>query len=116
VARLKEVASDVTARQPPCQKLVRMFRSQENDLKLARKCVIATVANVEVIPLVQNKVEDTGFTDLDIILMGADKVFIHTLSDTDVLKTLEEANECFDHLFSNIVRWDKKVVPFHRGA
>jgi len=49
-----------------------MFRSQKDDLKWAHKGVIATVANGEVIPLVQNKVEDVGFLDLDIILMGDD--------------------------------------------
>jgi predicted SpoU family rRNA methylase len=96
--------------------LVRMYRSQEDDLKWARNIVVALVVNGEAIPMVQNRIEDAGFTNLDIIMMGADKVFIRSLSDLDVLKKVEEASEFFNQFLSNFKRWDKTVVPFQRGV
>jgi len=66
--------------------------------------------------MIHNRVEDVGFTDLDIIPMGADKNFIRSLSDSDVLKTVEEASDFFNLLMTNFVRWDKTVLPFQRGA
>jgi len=41
------------------------------------------VVNGESIPMVQKRVEDVGFLDLEIILMGADKVFLKSVSDKD---------------------------------
>jgi hypothetical protein len=93
-----------------------MYISQEDDLKWARDGVVALVVNGEAILMVHNRIEDAGFTDIDIIPMGADKVFIQSLSDSDVLKTVEEAYEFFNHFLSNYVRWNKTVVPFQRGA
>ena len=63
------------------QNLVQMYRSQGDDLKWARNGVVASVVNGEVISVVQNRIEDAGFTDLDIIPIGVDKVFIQSLSD-----------------------------------
>jgi len=94
------------------KKLVRMYRSQYVDLKWARNGMVASVINGEAVPMVQNRIEDAGFTDLDIISMGADKVFIRSLSDLDVLKMVNEASDFFNLLFTNFVRWEKKVVPF----
>jgi hypothetical protein len=78
--------------------------------------VVASVINGEAIPMIQNRVEDVGFTDLDIIPLGADKNFIRSLLDSDVMKTVKEASEFFNLLLTNIVHWDKTVVPFHKGA
>jgi len=58
------------------QKLVRIYKSQMDDFKWARNGVVVTVFNGEAIQVVQNIIEDFGFTDLDIIPMGVDKVFI----------------------------------------
>jgi hypothetical protein len=57
-----------------------------------------------------------GFTSLDIILMGADKVFIRSLLDKYVLMKVGETSDFFNHFFSSFVKWDKNVVPFQRGA
>jgi len=32
------------------------------------------------------------------------------------MKIVGDAKQFFDHIFSNIVRWDKKVMPFQGGA
>jgi len=93
-----------------------MYRSSGDDLKRARSGVIASVVNGEAIPVVHNIFEDARFTDLEIIPMGADKVCMRSLSNNYSLTILGEAKEFFDHFFSNIARWDKKAVPFKRGA
>ena len=98
------------------KRLVRKYRSLDRDLNWARKGLIGTVLNGEAIPVIQNRVEDVGFRDVDIIPLGADKVFIHSLSEVDIMQTVADAKQFFDLLFSNIVRWDKMAVPFQRGA
>jgi len=100
----------------PVKKLVRTYRSHEEDLNWAHNGVIASVINGEAIPMVHNIIEDVGFTDLYIIPMGADMVFIRSLSNVDVLQTIELASEIFNHILANFKKWDKIVVPFHRGA
>jgi len=84
----------------PSQKLVRMYRSNMDDLKWAGKGVVATVINGEAISLVQQRIKDIGFKDLDIIPMGADKVFIHSLSEEAVISIIDRANHFFHHFFS----------------
>ncbi|MCI67240.1 sulfate transporter, partial [Trifolium medium] len=61
-------------------KLIRMYQSNENDLRWARKGVVATVINGEVVPLVQQRIADAGFNSLVITPLGADKVFLHSVS------------------------------------
>ncbi|MCI05464.1 sulfate transporter [Trifolium medium] len=69
----------------PCKKLVRKCRSNVNDVKWARRGVVATVKNGEVILVVQTMIADAEFQNLHIIPLGADKVFIHSLSAEDVM-------------------------------
>lgn len=52
------------------QKLVRAFRSVEEDLKWVRRGLVATVINGEAIPLIQSRISDAGFKDLDFIPLG----------------------------------------------
>lgn len=54
--------------------------------------------------------------DIDIIPLGADKVFVHSLSDMDVSAVVSEAKPFFDMIFSNLTSWTKTVLPFQRGA
>jgi hypothetical protein len=61
-------------------------------------------------------VEDAGLRDVDIIPLGADKVFIHSLSNVNISQIVAEAKQFFDLLFSNLVGWEKVAVPFQRGA
>lgn len=67
-------------KQPVAKRLVRMYRSRDEDLKWAQSGLVGTVISGEPIPLIENRVEDGGFKDLDIIPIGANKVFIHSLS------------------------------------
>ncbi|MCI49098.1 DUF4283 domain protein, partial [Trifolium medium] len=48
--------------------------------------------------------------------MGADKVFVRSLSAPDTVSFIDGAKEFISLVFSNWVRWDKGVEPTHRGA
>jgi len=78
--------------------------------------VVAIVVNGETIPLVQSRIADVGFVDLDIALLGADKVFVRSVSNMDVMSVLKEAKDFFGLFLSNHMRWDKQAVTFERGA
>ena len=60
--------------------------------------------------------KDAGFKDVDIISLGADKVFVQSLSDVCISDIVREVKQFFDLIFSSLVRWDKEVLPFQRGA
>ncbi|AET02659.2 DUF4283 domain protein [Medicago truncatula] len=103
-------------RQPSIQKLLRMYRFIGEDLQWARSGFLASVLNGEAIPVVQTRIEDAGFKDLDVIPLGADRVFMRSASDVEVSTIIAGARDFFDHIFLNIVRWEKQSVPFQRGA
>lgn len=96
--------------------LVRKYTSYEEDRLWASRGLIGTVVDGASIPLIQNRVEDAGFKDIDIIPLGADKVFVHSLSSTNVSDIVGEAKQFFNLIFSNLVWWDKTVIPFQRGT
>lgn len=85
------------------------------DVQWASSGVMATVINGELIPVVQNRIA-AGVADNDIIPLGADKVFLRSLFEVNVSTIFNDAKDFFAHFFTNIVRWDKNVVPFQRGA
>jgi len=117
-ARLsREVEVHVDDRQQSTvRNLVRIYRPNENDVQWARSGVFVNVVNGEAITVVQNQVVDAGFADLDVIPMEADRVFLRSNSERETVAMIEGAKYFFDLLFSNIVRWDKEVLPFQRGA
>jgi hypothetical protein len=102
--------------QPSIQKLIRKYRSHEEDLLWARCGVMATVTNGETILVVQNRIADASVEDIDIIPLGADKVFIRSNTEVNITTILHDAKDFLDHFFTNIVRWEKNIVPFQRGA
>jgi hypothetical protein len=73
-------------------------------------------SNGEVISVVRSRIADAGFTDVEVIHLGADKVFIRSLAGLDVVPMLENAREFFNYLFSNWERWVDKGTPVQRGA
>jgi hypothetical protein len=95
---------------------LRKYRSVPEDVKWARSGVVATVSNGEVIPVVRRRIADAGFSDLEVLHLGADKVFVRSLAGSDVALILENAREFFNHFFSHWVSWEGKAHPFQRGA
>lgn len=78
--------------------------------------MIVLILNGEAIPVVQTRVYDAGFDDLDIIPNGVDKVFIRSLSNSDVMEVFVAAQDFFNLFFTQPVRWDKNILTFERGA
>jgi hypothetical protein len=72
-------------------------------VKWARSGVLEKVINGEAITVVQNRVEDAGFGDLDIIPLGADRVFLRCTSDRETLSLLEDVKDFFLALYSQIL-------------
>jgi len=96
--------------------LMRKYTSFEEDRKWANKGLLCTVFDGESIPLIQSRVEYVGFKDIDIIPVGADKVFMHSLSDVNVSEIVGVAKPFFNLIFSSMSKWDEAVMPFQRGA
>jgi len=65
-------------------RLVRKYRSFNEDLKWASRGLTGTVMDGAPIHVIQNRVVDAGFKDIDIIPLGADKVFVHSLNDLNI--------------------------------
>ncbi|MCH79282.1 cysteine-rich receptor-like protein kinase [Trifolium medium] len=121
-ARVLRPVTDNRERQPEKEYapdnsvLMRKYNTTSDDLQWAREGVVATVINGEAIPIIQNRIMDAGFNELAIIPLGADKVFVRTSSEMDVVSILNGARDFFKLIFSAWVRWDKEVVPAQRGA
>jgi len=60
--------------------------------------------------------EDGGFKDLYIIPIGADKVFIHSLSVANVSDNVGKTKEFFNLIFSHWECWNKEAIHFQRGT
>jgi len=98
------------------QVFVPKYSSSVNDLSWANKGVVVSVVNGEVIPVIQQRIFDVGFDKLVIIPLGAYKVFLRSLDDSDVSILFSQAPEFFDNFFSRLVRWSKDVLIRERGA
>ncbi|GAU17134.1 hypothetical protein TSUD_106330 [Trifolium subterraneum] len=96
--------------------LTRKYCTTSDDVQWAHNGLVATVINGEAIPVVQSRITDAGFNNVEIIPMGADKVFVRSSEGVDVMSIVSSAEELFKLVFSNWMRWDKDVQPYHRGA
>jgi hypothetical protein len=95
---------------------IRKYRTAPEDVTWARTGVVATISNGEVISVVRSRIADAGFTDVEAVHLGANKVFLRSLAGLDVVPMLEKARDFFTYLFSNWARWEDKVTPVQRGA
>jgi len=96
--------------------LIRKFQPAEVDISWASHGVVANVRDGEAIPLTQNRIWDAGFDFLKILPMGADKVFIFTTLDTEVMTVINGARDFFNMLFENFKPWNNDKASFQRGA
>jgi hypothetical protein len=81
-----------------------------------RTGVVATITNGDATPVVRSRIKDAGFTDVDILHLGADKVFVRHVAGLEVVPIIENAREFFTMIFSHWERWERKATPFQRGA
>lgn len=101
-----------THHRKPMSKLIRKYTSVPHDLDWARKGVIVSVLNGEAIPVIQTRIEDAGFDDLDIIPLTR----FSFISSSDVMAVFAEAQDFFNLFFSKPVRWDKNIMKVERGS
>jgi hypothetical protein len=94
---------------------LRKYRSVQDDREWASTGVVATIASGDVTPVVRSRVKDAGFTDVDILHLGADRVFVRHVEGW-MWRLLENAREFFDMIFSHWERWDRQATPFQWGA
>ncbi|MCH79964.1 DUF4283 domain protein, partial [Trifolium medium] len=96
--------------------LLESYRTESADVKWVHNGVVATVINGEAIPVVQNRLTDAGFTNLALIPMGADKVFVRCSEGVDAMSIVNNAKEFFHLVFSNWTRWGMNALPYQMGA
>ena len=92
------------------------YRSDDIDVSWASEGLVMSVVNGEAIHVVQRRIFDVGFENLDIIPLGVDKVLVRTSDKEDVSNVLLKATYFFDHFFSTPVKWNKGVLIRERGA
>jgi hypothetical protein len=95
---------------------LRKYRPVPDDVEWASKGGVATVSNGEVIPMVRHRITDAGFTDVEVIHLGADKVFVRSLAGLNIVSILDEAREFFSLIFLNWATWEEQATPVQRGA
>jgi hypothetical protein len=95
---------------------VRSYKAAPVDVDWARCGAVATIANGEAVSVVRRRLEDAGFTGLDLIHLGGARVLVRNLDGTEVLPVLDGAKDFFLLCFSHWVRWETSVIPFQRGA
>ncbi|MCH79622.1 cysteine-rich receptor-like protein kinase, partial [Trifolium medium] len=109
-------ASDESAKGKHCRVYMRNYRTKSDDVKWVQNGIVATITNGEVFPVIQSRLTDTGFDDLVLIPMGADKVFVRSLTGEDALSAVNNATNFFQLVFSNWMRWENNMIPYQRGA
>ncbi|MCI76318.1 sulfate transporter, partial [Trifolium medium] len=65
--------SDDVTKEKENRLMVRKYRSEAEDVKWAQNSLVATIVNVEAVPVVQSRITDAGFNNVVLIPMGADK-------------------------------------------
>ncbi|MCI13404.1 hypothetical protein A2U01_0034521 [Trifolium medium] len=107
-------AYDEHAKDKYCRVYMRNYRTKSDDVKWAQNGIVATITNGDDVPVIQNIITDAGFTDLVLIPMGVDKVFVRSLTGEDVLPVVNNAKEFFQLVFSNWMRWENNLMPHQR--
>jgi hypothetical protein len=95
---------------------LRKYRSDLDDVNWARAGVVATVSNGEVILVVRRRIADAGFTDMEVIHLGADKVFVRSTAGLDVAPMLESARASFSIFFFRIGKDGRAQPNLFRGV
>lgn len=92
------------------------YNSSQDDRDWAHSGIVATLALDETLLLVQQRVEDAGFTNVEVISMDGDKVFLRCRNNEDTMQVFNEAIHFFGMLFSAIHRWMSSDAMYERGV
>jgi len=64
----------------------------------------------------QQRIDDAGFPNVIVTLLGGDRVFLNCIGGEDFSKVLAGAQDFFGVLFSNFHKWSESLVKYERGA
>ncbi|PNX71868.1 putative sulfate transporter, partial [Trifolium pratense] len=98
------------------QIMMRSYSTEADDVSWAQNGIVATIIDGEAVPIVQSRIMDAGFNDVVLIPMGADKVFVRSVTGVDAMVVVNNAKEFFQLIFSHWTRWDNLAQPYRRGA
>ena len=92
------------------------YQSNQEDMDWAESGVVATVVLGETILSIQQRVDDVGFNNVEVISMGGDKVFLRSRNNEDIFHIFNESIHFFSLLFSKVQKWTSTEVCYERGA
>jgi hypothetical protein len=95
---------------------IRKYSTTVDDVKWAQNGMVASVKSGEAVPVIQRRIVDAGFNPLVFTPLGADTVFIRSLTENDVVSVIDSTKEFFSLFLSHWERWEKGVSPSKRGA
>jgi len=92
------------------------YKSVQGDKEWAGSGIVATVGADESFLSIQNRVQDAGFSNVEVIPMGGDRVFMRCRNNDDIMKVFNEAVDFFSLLFSSMHHWLPTDTIYERGA
>lgn len=101
-----------------CFTCPKFFLSDKEVLDWVSRSVVARVLNGEYILLLQQKIKDTSFENVRVIIqMGGDNVFLTCSGKENIIIITSEAFEFFNLFFSGLHPWSKNNdVNYERGV
>jgi len=81
------------------------YKSVKEDNDWASFGIVATVSTKETLWSVQERVEDVGFRNVEVIPMGGEKVFLRSRIEDDIMTVFNDVINFFGMLFSNVQPW-----------
>jgi hypothetical protein len=97
-------------------KISLVYHSKQQDRDWAGSGVMATVGLGESILSTQQRVEEVGYSNVEVISMGGDKVFLRSRNNEDVLHLFNEAIHFFGFLFIAVHKWTSTDTRYERSA
>ena len=85
--------------------VTRKFLSDNEDVVWASKGVFARVLNGDYIPIVQQKIIDAGFDNVQVLPRGGDNVVLFCPGKVDMMSVYLEAADFFNCFFSDMHAW-----------
>ena len=92
------------------------YRLDHVDPDWAGSGIVVTVLMGETILSIQQRVEDAGFVNVDVISMGGDRFFLRCRSDNDIFKVFNDADDFFSMFLSDVHKWSFENLWYEHGA
>ena len=77
---------------------------------------MATIASGETTLSFQQRMDDTGFSHVEVIPMEGDRVFLRSRNNDDIWEVLNGAMDYFSMFLSEVHKWSPDDFRYERGA